>query len=89
MKLVANSIVKKLVKDRKIDTDNYGLDYIRYAISVEMEHKALIGHDTSKALTIALAHIEEYPNYYLALHEMEKKLNAEWKRKQKPAIFIK
>jgi len=61
--------------DKKKPKD-YSADQLAKGIKVEMEHT----NDPEKAKEIAMDHLEEFPTYYTALDEMEKKL-----KKQKTA----
>jgi hypothetical protein len=71
-----------------VNFDVIPVEILRYGMSIEMEHKSVIGSSKLKAAKIALAHLEEFPNYYEALEKMENKLKRQWKGKRKPRIFI-
>jgi hypothetical protein len=86
--MVSNAEVRRLVYKYGIDTKIVSLSTLKKAIGVELEHRALIGHDPEKALIIALAHLQESPRYYQQLSRMEKKEENYWKNKEKPSIFI-
>ncbi len=61
---------------------------------VELEHgrRRGISNVTNDNLLmtakIALAHLEEFPDYYDALEAMEKKLKKKWSTRTKPNIFL-
>ena len=64
-------------------SDGIPLDEWVYAIKVELEHgnvcsyTDVTGNDLFKTALIALAHINEYVNYYKRLKEMEEQLEKE------------
>lgn len=88
MKLIPISKILRSIDKHRINIHNYDLYYLQYAASVELEHRDLIGNDTDLAFSIALAHIKEFPNYYVELKKMESRLDKQWKDKAKPALFI-
>jgi len=66
-----------------------------YAMRVELEHgkRSKITNVTNNNLLItgkiALAHLIEFPNYYIKLEKMEDNLKKGWKGKKKPSIIVK
>lgn len=89
MKLIPLQIIEDVANELKVNLDNYDLRYLQYAASVELEHRDVIGNDPKTAMRIALAHLEEFPTYYIALKQMEKRLDQQWRGRQKPALFYK
>lgn len=85
--MVSKSQAVALMKKYKINP-LYGVDYMLFAINVEMEHKNLIGNDPEKAFRIALDHIKEYPNYYYELKKMEQKLSNYWATRKKIPLTL-
>lgn len=65
------------------DPKDFPADQIEKGVKVEREHT----NDDSLAKEIAMDHLKEFPNYYDALDEMEKKLKADKKesREEKDA----
>jgi len=61
------------------DITRYELDELLMGIKVEREHTT----DKYMALEIATDHLEEFPDYYTRLEEMEEKAEKDWKEKGK------
>jgi len=84
----------RAAKKLGIDLDVIDINTIKKGINVELEHGKRHGktnvtnNSIILSLTIAAAHLEEFPNYYDALEKMEEKLKIQWKNKRKPNIFI-
>ncbi|NQU74560.1 MAG: hypothetical protein HQ547_07635 [Candidatus Omnitrophica bacterium] len=81
----AKSIGEKL----GIRWDKFDVDQFRRGIDVELEHGL---HDSATNVTddnalttgkIALAHLNEFPDYYDRLDEMEEEAEKFWQDKQK------
>jgi len=85
--MITLSEVKRLSEKYGVNNSVVSLATLRKAIMVELEHKALIGHDHEKAMVIALAHLEEDPHYYKRLAKMEKQGEKYWTQHDKPNIF--
>jgi predicted 3-demethylubiquinone-9 3-methyltransferase (glyoxalase superfamily) len=60
---------------------DFDLDQLIMGIKVEQEHAT----DKYTALEISMDHLEEIPDYYTRLEEMEEKAEAEWKEKKEAA----
>lgn len=60
---------------------DFDLDQLIMGIKVEQEHTT----DKYTALEITMDHLEEIPDYYTRLEEMEEKAEAEWKAKKEAA----
>lgn len=80
--------IDRLIAKFGINLNNVSLDTIKKGISVEMEHgyKAglymnLINDDILQAFKIAMAHIDEFPDYYERLEKLEKEAEIFWKNK--------
>ena len=65
-------------KKLKIDISKYNMDQVKAGIQVELEHGSKAGKkldvthdDLTKTLQIALAHLEEDPEYYVKLEKVE------------------
>ena len=69
------------------------MKYWKHALEVELEHgkRSPITNVTDDDLIatgkIALAHILEYPDYYVRLAKMETEADKYWAGKRKPDIF--
>ena len=63
---------KKGITDKDVDAKQLAM-----GVKVEMEHTS----DPETARKVARDHLAEFPRYYTALEEMEKKLKAEQKKK--------
>ena len=61
------------------DITRYELDELIMGIKVEREHTT----DKYTALEIAMDHLEEFPDYYTRLEDMEEKAEKDWKEKRK------
>ncbi len=69
------------------------VDMLQHGMKVELEHGRngrtnVIGRSLLKAAKIALAHLQEYPNYYIALERMEAALKRQWRGRRKPNVFL-
>jgi len=82
---------KDMAKYFNIDHDVVPLRIWRKAMNIEMEHGKIdketnvTNDDLEKTAKIALAHLKEYPNYYVKLIQMENRLNKYWTNKVKPS----
>ena len=85
--MIPIGIIKRLIRKYRIDTDNYSETYIQHAATTELEHRDIIGNNPELALRIAIAHIKEYPSYYIELQKMEAELARTWRNRQKPDLF--
>lgn len=77
-----------------VDFDVIDVATLQRGMNVELEHGRIRGvtnvTNNSLLLTakIALAHLDEYPDYYEALEKMEEKLYKKWHGKNRPSIFL-
>jgi hypothetical protein len=64
--------------------DRFDVDQFRRGLRVELEHGLIdpatnvTGDDPVITGKIALAHLNEFPDYYTRLHEMEAQADAYW-----------
>jgi len=79
----AKTIGEKL----KVDWSKFDVEQFKMGLEVELEH-GLVDPETNvtdddKLMTgkIALAHLNEYPDYYTRLKAMEKEAGKYWKNK--------
>lgn len=91
---VTKSQAARVGKKLGVDFDVIDVDTLKAGMNVELEHGKRHGitNVTNDSLLIsakiALAHLEEFPDYYEALEKMEEKLKKKWKGKKKPHIFL-
>lgn len=84
---------KKVAAHFRINLEVVPLQILKYALNVELEHglKAGAYNVTSDSLyktaRIAIAHLMEFPDYYVRLRKLEKQAEKYWKGKVKPNIF--
>jgi hypothetical protein len=77
---------KKIGEELGIDWSKYDVEQFRMGMDVELEHGLRDAHtnvtDDDPLMTgkIALAHLNEYPDYYTRLAKMEKEAEAYWKK---------
>jgi hypothetical protein len=68
---------KKIGESLGIDWKRFDVEQFRMGMDVELEHGVVDGHtnvtndDPLTTGKIALAHLNEFPDYYTRLHEME------------------
>ncbi|MBU1327377.1 hypothetical protein KKB64_02115 [Patescibacteria group bacterium] len=75
-----------------IDWTKFDVEQFRMGMDVELEHgfvdanTNVTGDDSFLTGKIALAHLNEFPDYYTRLHEMEEEADKYWsEREQSPA----
>jgi len=80
--------ISKLIDKYNIDLNNISIQTIKDGINVELEHGYKAGlymnvtnDDIDQTFKIAMAHIDEFPDYYERLEKMEKEADAFWKNK--------
>jgi hypothetical protein len=77
---------KKIGEELGIDWSKYDVEQFRMGMDVELEHGLRDAHtnvtDDDPLMTgkIALAHLNEYPDYYTRLAKMEKEAEAYWEK---------
>jgi hypothetical protein len=60
-----------------------------HAMQVEMEHRNVTGGSLLTTGRIALAHLEEFPDYYDRLERMEKEAKSYWRKKSIPSTLLR
>ena len=80
----------KFAKKYNVDLKKVSPSQIVKGMKVELEHGTKLSGKTNvtknskeKTFQIALAHLIEYPDYYIRLGKMEKKAEKYWKNKNK------
>lgn len=86
--MISKKESKKLFKEFNINPKVIPQEIWHEALNAEMEHKNVIGDNPELAAEIAIAHLEEYPDYYDRLFIMEDDAKKFWKGKKKPSIYI-
>ncbi len=77
---------KKIGEQLGLDWSKFDIDQFRRGMDVELEHgkvdSATNVTDDDPLMTgkIALAHLNEFPDYYDRLEKMEKEAEAVWKK---------
>lgn len=78
---------KQIGEQLGIDWSKFDVEQFRMGMDVELEHGLIDSHtnvtDDDSLITgkIALAHLNEFPDYYTRLEAMEKEAEAYWERK--------
>ena len=62
------------------------LNTLMYGLHVELEHRDVTKGKLIPTLKIVLAHLKEFPDYYVRLRRMEAAADKHWKTKKKPKI---
>jgi len=77
---------KRIGEELGIDWSKFDVDQFRMGLDVELEH-GTVGPKTNvtdddEIMTgkIALAHLNEFPDYYTRLEKMEREAEAYWER---------
>ncbi len=80
---------KKIGESLEVTWKKFDVEQFRMGLDVELEHgteNALTNVSNDNPLTtgkIALAHLNEFPDYYTRLKKMEKEADAFWAQKNK------
>lgn len=91
--IVTDGIAKKTADTLGLDLGKYPLKLWKFALNVELEHGRrsnltnVTDDDMLKTSKIALAHIQEFPDYYQRLKIMEQNAEKYWKKKEKPDLM--
>ncbi len=78
---------KKIGNQLKISWKNFNLEQFRMGLNVELEHGKINSNtnitndDPLMTGKIALAHLNEFADYYTRLEKMEKEAEKFWKKK--------
>lgn len=87
-KKFTNEEAKKVGEQLGIDWGKFDVDQFRRGMDIELEHgkrdpKTNVSNDDPVTTgKIALAHLNEFPDYYDRLEELEKEAEDFWKNKQ-------
>ncbi|MDQ7825592.1 MAG: DUF5661 family protein [Candidatus Eremiobacteraeota bacterium] len=78
---------KKIGETLGIPWDKFDVEQFRMGMDVELEHgfrdiaTNVTGDDSLVTGKIALAHLNEFPDYYTRLEKMEKEAEAYWENR--------
>jgi len=78
---------KKIGEQLGITWDKYDVEQFRYGMDIELEHGTdntttnVTNDDPLLTGKIALAHLNEFPDYYTRLKKMEEEAEAHWENK--------
>ncbi len=78
---------KKIGEKLGIDWSKFDVEQFRMGMDVELEHGLVNSHtnvtndDPLMTGKIALAHLNEFPDYYTRLKKMEKEAEEYWEKK--------
>jgi hypothetical protein len=79
---------KEIGEKLGIDWSKYDVEQFRFGMDVELEHGTenpvtnVSDDDPLTTGKIALAHLNEFPDYYIRLKEMEEEAEAYWEEKK-------
>ena len=89
-RLIKKEDAIKFAKKYNINLKKVNVSQLIKGMKVELEHGSKISSKTNvtknnkeKTFQIALAHLIEYPDYYIRLEKMEKQAERYWKGKNK------
>lgn len=88
MKKINKTMAMQLGKLHKINFDVVPFDEWHAGLNIELEHQNLTNGSFEKTAIIALAHLEEYPDYYKYLIKLEASRKKYWSKRVKPSIFL-
>ncbi len=77
---------KKVAEELGVDWSKFDVEQFRMGLDVELEHGLRSPHtnvtndDPIMTGKIALAHLNEFPDYYTRLDKLEKEADAYWKK---------
>jgi len=80
---------KKIGEQLGIKWDKFDIEQFRHGMDIELEHGTVDSNtnvtndDALMTSKIALAHLNEFPDYYDRLDKMEEKAEEFWKNKTK------
>ena len=82
----SEEVAKQIGESLGIDWSKFDVEQFRMGMDVELEHGTrdsktnVINDDPIMAGKIALAHLNEFPDYYTRLEKMEKEAEAFWEK---------
>jgi hypothetical protein len=79
---------KKIGESLGVKWDKFDVEQFRMGMDVELEHGLIspntnvTNDDPTMTGKIALAHLNEFPDYYTRLYKLEKQADKFWKKKE-------
>lgn len=83
-----NGEVMEVMTKLHINPEVVSLKEFHHAMNIENEHRNVTKGDPMVTGKIALAHIVEFPDYYVRLEEMEKEAKKYWKNRVRPQVLL-
>ena len=86
--------IKKTAKKLNVNLNVVSPQVLKTAVEIEMEHGLVVPRtnvtdgNLTKTMKIALAHLDEFPDYYTRLVRMEEQADKYWANKKKPSIWL-
>jgi hypothetical protein len=87
LKKITKTQARQLGKEHNINFDVVPFEEWHYGLNVELEHQNLTHGSLEKTVIIALAHLNEFPDYYKFLYKLEAGREKYWSKREKPSIF--
>lgn len=92
--MVSVTVAKRMRDSLGLNPEVMPAALMKYALEVELEHGSrygeatnVTGDDLAKTAQIVLAHLQEFPDYYQRLREMERQAERQWEGRKKPRLF--
>ncbi len=92
--MVRRADIVRVAKKLKVNLDVVSIDTLCIGVKIELEHGRIhprtnvSNNDLTKTIKIALAHIEEFPDYYDRLLRLEAQAERYWRGRRKPSIWL-
>jgi predicted phosphoribosyltransferase len=92
--MVKRADIAKVAKKLKVNLDVVSIDTLCVGVKIELEHGLIhprtnvSDNNLMKTIKIALAHIEEFPDYYDRLLRLEAQAEKYWRGRHKPHIWL-
>lgn len=86
-KEITSEQAKKIGEELGVDWSNFNIQQFKNGMTVELEHGTrdsatnVTNDDLLTTGKIALAHLKEFPDYYIRLEEMEEAAKKYWAKK--------
>ena len=86
-KVFTTENAKEIGESLGIDWSKYDVEQFRMGMDVELEHGTVDSNtnvtddDPVATAKIALAHLNEFPDYYTRLHELEEEAEEYWENR--------
>ncbi len=86
--------IEKCADKLGVNLDVISLETLKIGVEIEFEHgnvdrkTNVTNNDLVKTMKIALAHLNEFPDYYTRLLKLEIQADKYWKKRRKPSIWL-